>query len=532
MALKPIQSKSLEVFFRTGVFSTNWHRMLSFNQDGPARNIIYYDRLDAMIALGQRFVSAGVYQGVMLQWDPRGVDNTAPLSRAVDTGVNVPSRMAVGEWDRVNNTQALYTGADLPDEIWPMDPVSLAFVDAGASVFPFNWKSNGGGLTAVGDWSTDNSNGDLCIFDVWGYTIASAQVKHTDGVVYTGLAQISHADGKAVLLDGVPTLFTTSPKALFESTPFFGDSFGLRSIQFVPDDDSRAGIPKGRLFLASQTYLGDGNVANSNNRQYLKIVEFNPLGIAASPGSPNREHLRELLFTRLDYIQRQAFGTNPNSLGDFLDGGSPSFNADLRMFFHPPTRTMLQFNDTSVADFENEHGFVQHALTPVLAVLEAPTQLSEVETNKTVTFRTRAAGAQGDAIGGLTADWSLERRSTIDEVLNTSGAPTSNVVANPPIDANTLVVKFNGTPLTLGVDYTVVESTGTITWAGSHAPPAASGYTASYTHSNTGAQPPHGTLLQATTLTDETGTTETRVKYPDDATLENGRDRISVQVSD
>ncbi len=174
----------------------------------------------------------------------------------------------------------------------------------------------------------------------------------------------------------------------------------------------------------------------------------------------------------------------------------------------------------------------RHSIVPELAIIEPVTAQSEVETNKTVRWKARALGDLGDPLAGITSEWSLARRSTIDEVLDTSGAPVSNIVAHPPIDPDSLVVEYNGTPLTEGVDYSVVEATGTITWMGSHSPPAASGYTASYRHSTVSGTPSHGTLLEEVSETDVDGFAETRVQYPDDSDLVGGRDRLTVTMSD
>lgn len=443
------------------------------------------------------------------------------------------NQFCVGEWDRDANTQILYCGDSTFNEFYYLD-LATWILDDSTNLLNFHWHNGGGGIGTIGGWDNNGADGNFCIFESWGYALRGcARVHHTDGNLYHGLALIdlNDANGKATLLD-VPTYFAASPGALFEAPQFNGDSFVLGVPQFAADDDSLPATPKGVVYLSSSTYLGDGAVPSSENRVYLKAIDWNPLGIAAAEGSPNRVHLRETLMTRLDYVQFELFGTNTNSAGAANDGGTPSA-AYPKPLYHPPSRTFVALFDWkygSSPPYENERGIVRHSIVPGLSQLEPPTQQSEIETAKTTVFRARAMGDLGEAVAGVTGTWSLARRSTVDEDLDTSAAPAFNIVAHPPIDEDTLVVKYNGTPLTEGVDYSVVESTGTITWMGAHSPPAASGYTASYRHSTVSATPSHGTLLQETTETDTDGFCESRVQYPDDADLVGGRDRITVSI--
>lgn len=71
-----------------------------------------------------------------------------------------------------------------------------------------------------------------------------------------------------------------------------------------------------------------------------------------------------------------------------------------------------------------------------------------------------------------------------NEALNTAGFPATSTVANIPIDPafNLVVVDDQGATLIEDTDYTVVRSTGVITWLGAE-PTAESGYTASYFYS-------------------------------------------------
>lgn len=531
MSLKPIESVSIAQFLANGVFDGgDYIEFVGIDAAAPAMTLFYYDRLDVIIARAQ-ILPAG--NGILVRMDPLFLDNTSSLSGIYDITNPIPSRYAIGEWDRVNNVQLMYAGQDPPLEFWPVDPVTFQATDIGVSLWPFEFQS-GPSEASIGGWSNgsigDTANGDFVFFETWGYALrACARVRHTDNQLYRGLALIDLTTGLATLLE-CPTRFVAAPRALFEAVSFQGDDFTLGGIQFVPDDDSEVAAPKGRIFLHSTTPLNDGDVPNSNSRIYLKIVEWNPLSVPAVPGNPSRVHLRQLTFTRLTYIQRQAWGTNPNSLGNGGVGTIGQFN---RVRYHPRTRTLITIHETNGLPSDPEtRGFVRHSLTPVLDHVEPPTPIAEVETNKTVTFRARGAGDLGDPLAGVQVGWTLERRSTVGEILDTSGAPVSNFVAHPPIDPDSATVYYLGTPLTLGVDYTLNETTGEITWAGAHSPPNATGYTVTYRHSTVSATPPHGSLLSETSVTDDDGIAETRVQYPDDDDLVGHRDYLTVEMSD
>lgn len=533
MSLKAIESKSLETYFKTGNFSTgNFLYGAGLSSTPYANAITYYDRLDVLVmhAYFDQYPSGD--REIHCHFDPLGGDNEEPIARWGDVVLGVRANMfCVGEWDKDANTQVLYCGNTTDKKFYNLD-LATWVLDNSVNMWPFQWHIGAGGSGgAIGGWDQNNGAvGDFVFFETWGYAIRGcAQVKHTDSNVYRGLALIDLADGKATLLD-CPTFFTAYPASLFEAPNFNGDSFSLGRPQFVADDDSLPAAPKGRLFLSQGEYLGDGAVPNSENRVYVKVIEWNPLGVAPAAGTPNRVHLRQILMTKLDFIQRQAFGTNPNSAGTNTDGGSPSAQ-NVPSFYHPPSRAFVTFFDWKVTTYENERGIVRHSITPELDWIEPPTPQYEVETNKIVQFKARGLGDLGDPVAGITATWSLARRSTVDEQLDTTGAPAANVVAHPPIDPDSLVVAQDGTPLTVGVDYTVVESTGTITWLGAH-PVGGSLYTASYGHSTVSATPPHGTLLQEVSETDVDGVAETRVQYPDDEDLAGDKDRLTVSMTD
>lgn len=532
MSLSPIESVQLNSYFKTGNFSGGgWHHFTTIGGK-PAFGFIYVDRVDAFVG---RMQQEGPLLTGTAQFDPLFLDNTSALAKFGQTAVPDVSYLAVGEWDQAAGIQNLYGGPNVSSaEFWPIDQATLVHTDIGSSLWPF-YFDHGPSTASIGGWDNGpaaSTESGVVFFETWGYAVRIAQVRHTDNNLYRGLCQVDLITGDATLID-VPVVFTSTPAALFEAFSFQGDDFNLDAPQFVPDDDSVPAAPKGRLFLSSSEFLSDlGDVDNTDWRQYMKIIEWNPLGVSPAPGNSTRVHLREVTMTRLNFIERQAFGTNPNSLGTKITSGTPIADGELRTRFHPPSRTFVTLNDHYDAD-EEERGFVRHSLAPALAEVQTPTALQEVETARTIRFRSRALGDIGDFIGGVPATWSIERRSTIGETFDTSGAPAFVDVANPPIDTGTLVFYYNGTPLTITTDYTVNEGTGRITGAGAHAPLNTSGYTADYEHKTVaGVTPAHGTLLQQSSRSDELGIAETQVQYPDDDDLALDFDRITCEMTD
>ena len=75
-----------------------------------------------------------------------------------------------------------------------------------------------------------------------------------------------------------------------------------------------------------------------------------------------------------------------------------------------------------------------------------------------------------------------------------------------------------------GVDYTVVLSTGVITWITDQS--GAAVVDASYEHRETNATPPHGSLLATASISDEDGRVNTQVAYGTGTTLVGAIDRL------
>ena len=109
------------------------------------------------------------------------------------------------------------------------------------------------------------------------------------------------------------------------------------------------------------------------------------------------------------------------------------------------------------------------------------------------------------------------------------GAPPTSTIANPAVTDNLVVRDLDGgaqpgNTLVEGVDYSVVLSTGVITWLAT-TPADGDGF-ADYEHFDTPASPAHGTLLVSASATDINGKAVSLVRYDDDASLAGQFDRI------
>lgn len=491
------------------------------NLISAANPTFWYPRLDRFysVALGDPG------QNDFLWWDPLVIDASGPASGYIDNGtINRKTIFALGYWDKVNNTQRIYGAVNSGNN-------DLAEVNAAGSSFDLTELAGGwpfhpaaAGLeasTGIGSGTVGSrffGQGEMVIFEEWGFgLLTNISVKHTDLANYDNvLAIVDLSTGLSTISTDFPVSYTSDTPHQFENPSIFGNSFVLDHIQFLPDEDSTPTAPKGQLYFSTidtQNDLASGN----NVFVYVRFNDFNPTGKSPAPGTPNRVHGRETLLSRFTVVQN----TEPESGGI---GDTTTHQAVTH--FHVPTQRLMTFYKKPGADAD--YVLVTHSLAPVLDQVTEPTaRQSPVEVGRTHIFEISATGDLGEPIPNLSFDWTLRRASTFEEALDTSTQPATNTVANPPIDpSGQLDVRFLGTLLTEGVDYTVNRTTGVITWAGTHSPPATAGYTVTYAHSATPVSPPHGKLLNSNSRTDLTGRAIARVQIPDDSDLEGQIDFI------
>lgn len=327
-------------------------------------------------------------------------------------------------------------------------------------------------------------------------------------------------------LQNTPGLVTSDASQPFSEAPIATLTFGWNVFQFQPDPDSTAGAPKGELFMQS-----DGNLQIPGSVEpravFVKVIDFNPFNVAAQPGNPVRVHERVRLLNALEFDDDPMFGVSgANNAVDGVRAFRPGFHAPTQRFF------LLLSSESSTpgtnAAGQTFVGYWARSVDPT--DVTAPVARDVPRTNDIVEFEAFAVDNIASGVAGAVVDWSLVRNSTELEALTiTGGIGTTSTVANGPIDTDSagdevLVVIADSTTLVEGVDYSVVASTGVITWLTDQS--GATLVTATYEHRATDATPAHGTLLTQQSTSDEDGRVATQVQYPDDDGLVGTLDRL------
>ena len=329
-------------------------------------------------------------------------------------------------------------------------------------------------------------------------------------------------------LDGIcfpdlPGVTSSSALEPNSEAPIAGHVFAWYAGQYIPDTDATFVAPKGRIIALTD---GDDIPASSAFQQsvFVRFVEFNPLNIV-NPNTPQRIHGRVLDFSSLDFDDTPMF----------TQGGAPTAGQRTwRAVFHPLTNRFLMVLGPTVATLPqvaNESYLGSWSLAIDPAIVTSPVARDTPRTNDIIEFESLVTGTLNEPVSGQDIDWTLFRNSTEGEVLNASTFPGTSTVANPPIDdtspsqpEGTLVVIADSVVLVEGVDYTVVLSTGVITWITDQS--GAALVTATYEHRQTDATPAHGTLLISTSQSNSEGRVFTQVRYADNDALVGTLDRL------
>lgn len=329
-----------------------------------------------------------------------------------------------------------------------------------------------------------------------------------------------------------PAATVTAPIASQFQTepPIAGDTFNWAASSFTPDADSTdPKRPKGELFLQSDAFLPSFGVTpnpGDTTRHYVRLTDFNPFGLPSASGIVTRTHGRSRLTSRLLCTLNPIF----NQAGaSFVT--SPSTNK-IAMFWDPLRKRFGQFlhrNGTfAVTVGENYVGLFSRAVDPV--IVSAPAARSVPRTADVTDYECFVGGDLAEPAVGQVVAWSLSRRSSEGELLTIAGGiGTTSTVAHPAIDTNPsgvvdLALTANGVALALTTDYTVVGSTGVITWVTSQ---VGKTVLATYRHRATDATPAHGTLLIGQSETDENGVARTQVSWQDNDDLVGTIDALS-----
>ena len=536
MALSVTQNIDLATLLTGGNYFADGGNLEDAVNDGAGRNVrktVYYDRLDVLISEWNVNAPGGADDGIV-RIDPLFLDNSGSLFGSFDEpgviGGDSVDSYGVGEWDRVNNVQKMYVyRAASGGGFHEVNPLALN-LEIAADVWPnvgaSGTRGSGPGLGVEGHvrMPVNDSTGQVLLFETWGFAIFACCAVTDSGLSERQgvMAQVNLSTGFGTILES-PVSYGTQTHAFGESQ-LFGQDVTFQFIQFVPDDISTPDAPRGQIYLTGG--FGSNPADSGLQRLWLKIIDFNPLNVA---GSPTRIHLRERLLTAVDLDKN-----NPGA----LDGVHPSTNQRYRAFHHPRTGRNMIFSGDGVSDplVSGEQKVMFLSAGPAVSQILEPSARERIASGKEIEFGVEALGSLQEPIAGVSMTGTLTRQSTIDEVLAVTPSAGETVATaftmNPQdADANPVVVKKNGTPLTEGVDYTVDYANSEIDFIGPEPDTASPAYTIDYRHWGDPATPPHGTLQNSEAASDENGEAIFRVSYPEEDPVEDRWDELDVQQS-
>jgi len=476
----------------------------------------YYDRLDFFSCDWSWGGAPADATNEYVRWDPLLQSNSGSLFDSCSPPTDL--RIAVGEWDRPNNTQKIYsfdTAAGTGfDEISVLSPNNVNAPDVWPSVGGLQHR---GSLTSTDPGYYDlATEGGWIIFETWGFAFNPlVRLRHTDAIQYADVpVLVDLATGAAALVvdeDGNP-LFTAygTQTHQFAEPALLGQAVNFARAQFVPDDVSTPAQPRGRIFMSAsgEDSPSDGTM----HRYWVKMIDWNPFDVN---GTPSRTHLRTRLLSAADFL-KNAGGT----FGGVFDTASTTSRF---MFYHPRTNRIIQYSSLVASTLQAaESKFLFVSATPTVATLTDPSPTEETASGKTNDFVVTALGTLGEEIGGVDVEFELRRVSTIGEVLAVTPTLGETVVVAQgvinPTDPNLspVVVYKNGTPMVEGVgatEYQLNRALGQVDFGASE-PVGGAVYTIDYRHFSVPASPPTGaTLLNGSAVSDVTGAAVARVRH-------------------
>lgn len=521
---------------------------------GLSRNqVIYYDRFDQMLAVAD----AGVSGNGVVRFDPLVLDNSTAGCQFVVPSV-AWNLMNKGEWDKASNVQRLY----VTDGIGGNEPFQQYDIVTGAIINSDQWPNVGVGTTQSGVASTTDGyyTGAAGVAATYGNWIffeslnvglhTHGRIRHNGADVDYALMEVDLTTGLATLVEGIPTRYTVSNTP--EQAPLFaGDAFDFTEIQFAPDSDSVPSAPKGRLILFSR----DTGLAAPADTEYvyLAVYDWNPTGV--SGGDPSRVHKRQRTLSRCIVLDGGTSLAN-GGLGDASGQGTDNYTGSPPVY-HPPTNTVRFYSrlDSPSRPYspgeEETITMAVYSLTPDIFEVTKPTELGEPKTNGRTDFGSTVLGDLNELIAGEPCTFTLQRVSTNEEAVGTGtgslGATAGEFsLVNAPIDLVFDVKHVTGsisgawTPRAVGgntgsgneVEVNLTNGDLQFFVAGV-ATDLASGdvITSDYNHFSTPVSPSHTTLLSSTSRSDENGQVFTEVRIPDDDTLDEHWDYLTVTTT-
>lgn len=490
----------------------------------------YYDRLDFVVADALRS-SPPTTARSFARFDPLLLSNVGTLFNQTPEpgsigGTNC-SDLAVDNWDRLANSQRIYAYAAgvATNPFNEVNPLALNQVFR-LDCFPTMGAAQGRAtvIGQVGHYR--NADASWVFWEDWGFALCpSVDVVHTDAVERQNVcALVEIATGKASILPVVTRYSTTSPNE-FIAPPVFGQTMQAYAAQFVGDDDlNTAAVPRGELWI----FFGpdDSPADPTFQRAWVKVIDWNPFGVS---GTPTRVHLRERLFSAVDFKE---------SSGGLTNGIYESALTTPQVWYHPSSNSLVWYSKTAVGLSldAGESKFLFVSTAPVATLITEPSRRSEVLTGKTVAFGVETIGSLNEGVAGVDVGFTLRRVSSVDEVLPVTPTPGETVaVANGPISptdpvVSPVVVKENGAALTETTHYTVNRGAGTITFVAPKPLGGGAVYTASYRHFGTPAVPAHGSLLTAAAVSDLDGVAVAQVRYAEEDPVPDRWDRLDADL--
>lgn len=528
MALINTNNRNMATYLTTGNFSglTKGTIITGSFSDLHAT---YIERDDLCVGQGDAQSPAPAFS---VRWDPHLIDNLSstvgPFNSPVSGGDNFNATYFVSAFDPSTNTQRLFNvlGANgVIQEISINNPTLL--IDS--NPWPkFNRQIPSDFISGqVGYWAQMDYPCRWLFFPGIDLAIVMATRLWIAGPVEKTniIAAVTLSTGFGQPL-GVPGRYAAGENE-FNRGPVFDESdITFRGVQFIPDDDSIDAQPKGELMFWSKTTNPSGN----DGRVYVKFVDFNPIGIS---GTPNRVHLRETLFSRVDLtLNTLPTGDPPSPLnGVPVSAGGM---AHPNVFFGSSGDQRIHILGSDGISIGNTID-VQASKAAIAALISTPSQKVDPTTNRLVTYQSEVRGNLGEEIANAAVTFTLERLSTEGEVLATTPTPGETVVVdNFPIDRSIefpagFQVLEDGSPLTESTHYTVTEATGSINFIGPK-PEVGKVYTINYAHTAAPATPAHGNLIDAAIFSNIDGVAQARVSYPDDDTLAGHLDQLEAET--
>lgn len=534
MSLKLASNRDMFDYFELGRLQdpplVNGVEFANLTTFRPAR--VYLDRYGYFQCLWEE--TGSVWKTV--RFDPEMIDSSSGLVGYWDTTL-IPFFM--GDFEPITGTQQIYShdSSTVFAEHTYEDPTGI--VDANPwPMIDWDMPSTASGIISTDDgyWTlhTANNSDNAVFFPGMNQMILNRGTCRVGGAPFDEvMILVDLSTGAGTILD-IPAKFTASP-ADFQAGPLFGEGpMENRYIQFIPDADSRHNAPKGRIFCS---LLGLEPAPGGEFRFYVQTYDWNPTGAS---GSPARVHQRLGISTRC-LIDAPATTTTVLGVppGRVRVGDVNPVVTEHMMFDNARGRILMFSSVTDAGGVGGTprtgcHNIIEFFQSADLEFLRPPQSLAPPSTGRVVIFDTDTRGDLGEVIGGHVINWSIEATSTEGEVLDVTGtSPGDDIaVANPNINLTIDYPKKvyeDGIALEEGVDFdfsaTEVEFNAPFPVDGSEV------YTVDYAHDpQVPAIDAHGTLLNATSITDAEGLGQARVRYADDDTLELTRDKLTAQA--